>query len=63
MRMVLEMRYRREGKFFYDREELYAVYQLDDLEKILLRSPYLTDIEKELFVYNNIQITMMSSNV
>ncbi|MCK8077725.1 hypothetical protein MSG34_16295 [Vibrio sp. 1CM2L] len=57
MRMVLEMRYRREGKFFYNREEIFAIYQSDDLDYILLRSPYLTNIDNELFVYSNFNMT------
>ncbi|MEZ8062069.1 MULTISPECIES: hypothetical protein [Vibrio] len=57
MRMVLEMRYRREGKFFYSKEEICAVHMSDDLDGILQTSPYLTSIDNELFVYNNINMT------
>ena len=53
--MVLEMRYRREGKFLYSKEEIGSLYQSDDLDKILLRSPYLTGIDNELFVYGHIK--------
>lgn len=53
--MVLEMRYRREGKFLYSKEEIGSLYQSDDLDKILLRSPYLTSIDNELFVYGHIK--------
>ncbi|MEZ8927612.1 hypothetical protein AB6D87_23155 [Vibrio lentus] len=55
MKMVLEMRYRREGKFFYNKEEICTLYQSDDLDRILLRSPYLTSINNELFVYGHIK--------
>ena len=55
MKMVLEMRYRREGKFFYSKEEICALYQSDNLDSILLRSPYLTNIDNELFVYGHIK--------
>lgn len=53
--MVLEMRYRREGKFFYNKEEICTLYQSNDLDRILLRSPYLTSINNELFVYGHIK--------
>ncbi|MDP2590396.1 hypothetical protein Q8W41_12930 [Vibrio splendidus] len=57
MRMVLEMRYRREDQFFYNREEICAIYQTDDLDYILHTSPYLTNIKSELFVYSNFNMT------
>ncbi|CAK3543062.1 hypothetical protein [Vibrio crassostreae] len=55
MKMILEMRYRREGKFFYNKEEICTLYQSDALDRILLRSPYLTSINNELFVYGHIK--------
>ncbi|MCG9691282.1 hypothetical protein L1D55_05840 [Vibrio sp. Isolate22] len=55
MKMVLEMRYRRDGKFFYNKEEICTIYQSDDLDKILQRSPYLISIDNELFVYGHIK--------
>ena len=59
MRMVLEMRYRREDKFFYNRKEICTIYQSDDLDYILLISPYLKTIENELFVYSNFNMHLI----
>ncbi|HHG3074469.1 TPA: hypothetical protein ACPVWR_004353 [Vibrio parahaemolyticus] len=51
MKMLLEMSYRRTGKFIYTREEILAVYKTDNLKQILLQSPYIVNINFERFVY------------
>jgi len=51
MRMFLEMRYRRTGQFIYTKNEICSIFQTDNVEQILARSPYLDNIQFELIVF------------
>ncbi|KHT38508.1 hypothetical protein [Vibrio sinaloensis] len=51
MRMLLEMRYRRTGQFIYTKGEICSIFQTDNIEQILSRSPYLVNIQFELIVF------------
>ncbi|KOO14432.1 hypothetical protein AKJ18_12835 [Vibrio xuii] len=51
MRMLLEMRYRRTGQFIYTKDEICSIFQTDNVEQILARSPYLVNIQFELIVF------------
>lgn len=51
MRMLFEMRYRRTGQFIYTKNEICSIYQTDNVEQVLARSPYLVNIQFELIVF------------
>lgn len=51
MRMFLEMRYRRTGQFIYTKNEICSIFQTNNVEQILARSPYLVNIQFELIVF------------
>nr|PME47858.1 hypothetical protein BCV35_13805 [Vibrio cyclitrophicus] len=51
MRMLLEMRYRRTGQFIYTKDENCSIFQTDNVEQILARSPYLVNIQFDLIVF------------
>ncbi|MDE9383448.1 hypothetical protein PZ937_21920 [Vibrio alginolyticus] len=55
MRMLLEMRYRRTGQFIYTKDEICSIFQTDNVEQILARSPYLANIQFELIVFSGSQ--------
>lgn len=64
MRMLLEMRYRRTGEFIYTKDEICSIFQTDNVEQILARSPYLLNIQFELIVFwasKDLQVPLSTS--
>lgn len=51
MKMILEMKYRREKRLIYSKSEICELYLSEDISLILSRSPYLSNISNEVFVY------------
>ncbi len=47
------MNYRREQRLIYSKDEICELYGTDDLEFITSRSPYISNISGELFVYKS----------
>lgn len=43
MKMILEMKYRREKRLIYSKSEIYEPYLSEDISPILSRNPYLSN--------------------
>ncbi len=51
MKMILEIKYLREKRLIYSKSEICELYLSEDISLILSRSPYLSNISNEVFVY------------